>query len=984
MQKTKPNRFGLFRRALPPLVLCAASPIALLASTPLVFTHTKHALPGDVIILQGADFIQGSDLPEVWIDEITGDSDAPTTEIRMPEVLSYSESFIHVRIPFSLNEGLYAVTVQCGSDQSDPVWINKAEPWQILDLAGTEIDPNRSFRISGWNLDLDGATPQVWFEDTASLTRTAGIVSDQNRANLAYVTAPSSLEPGKDYKLIVSNGYGESYGESDGPTLSCIPTPVDALNLGVPWADDFAFAGTNVYDVTSDPRLTSYAAGDGITDDSAAIQAACDKATAAGGGCVYLPAGTYLLGSDLRPKQNVVLRGAGMENTTLVGNIAPYIVHSTLGTTFYNGIMELTVTGGRVRMHSFQANSGPVFFVRARVDHEAGTGLDVRGIKTHLLVKDSELITRAIDKKGVYECLESQNILFQNNYVQWSDGRLEAGSCNNMQIDACTFARTVETDGVLLGYGGWEVSNCDYLSILDSEFIKLGEGPIPDGNDSETILNQYIPRFGAGYLTSATSTTISDTSESWITDELSDAGAYAVIISGPGAGQWRQISSNTSDTITVSPAWEVTPTSTSAYTITRLDTNWLIAGNTFNDCKRTIMLYSCSMTDVAIVDNDLINCFEINLRSDQRLFDTPHSRFNVFRNVLLDNNEQLNTNGVYPVQLSCVQVVPSSSESIIGNGFWDVVVRNNAIDTIRPNQTGSNKYGVYGEGYFAIGIGWGDHVGPAGLQGIVFDKCTAYDLDTAFHIDTGAVQTTFWKPVTDNIGTLVENEIEDGATEGATESSIIEFSKLYINSWDPQLNVSIDMDPITPVNFFDWLEFGTGTTTTGQFTISDSNSGNAAAQGGFIEFETLAGYNYAPGNAHGPDNFEEVVASLNTLPAGTYTLRLGFDYASNFTDDRYVKFLIHSDNDNKDSGGNDRWEYGGGTISSTNDLHSFSHFQTDYTITLVEPTEPAPRPEGSFEVGKLTGFSIRFYQDARQTGNPDLYLRIDNLSLDLL
>lgn len=59
------------------------------------------------------------------------------------------------------------------------------------------------------------------------------------------------------------------------------------------------------------------AKGDGVTNDTAAIQAAIDAASAAGGGTVYIPAGTFAFADTLTLYDNVHLGGSGVGSTTL-------------------------------------------------------------------------------------------------------------------------------------------------------------------------------------------------------------------------------------------------------------------------------------------------------------------------------------------------------------------------------------------------------------------------------------------------------------------------------------------------------------------------------------------------------------------------------------------------------------------------------------------------------------------------------------------
>jgi hypothetical protein len=70
-----------------------------------------------------------------------------------------------------------------------------------------------------------------------------------------------------------------------------------------------------------------------------------------------------------------------------------------------------------------------------------------------------------------------------------------------------------------------------------------------------------------GIASSATSTSLTDSSLSLATNEF--AGGTITILSGTGAGQSRTISTNTATSFTVSPAWTTTPDTTSVYAVER-------------------------------------------------------------------------------------------------------------------------------------------------------------------------------------------------------------------------------------------------------------------------------------------------------------------------------------------------------------------------------------------------------------------------------
>jgi hypothetical protein len=115
----------------------------------------------------------------------------------------------------------------------------------------------------------------------------------------------------------------------------------------------FLQAGTGAVSRTTQAKLrdrvsvTDFGAtGDGITNDTAAMQAAIDAVDAAGGGMVYFPEGTYLKSAAIDLPENVYLQGDSLF-TTIIKNNAADIDGIALPTTESknSGISGLTIFG---------------------------------------------------------------------------------------------------------------------------------------------------------------------------------------------------------------------------------------------------------------------------------------------------------------------------------------------------------------------------------------------------------------------------------------------------------------------------------------------------------------------------------------------------------------------------------------------------------------------------------------------------------------
>lgn len=89
------------------------------------------------------------------------------------------------------------------------------------------------------------------------------------------------------------------------------------------------------------------ATGDGTTDDATAIQAALDAAAAAGGGTVYLPPGTYKIGSCLSVPAGVELVGAGWG--TIIRTAAGAWANRTINGVAFSCAVAMAYTNSAVR-----------------------------------------------------------------------------------------------------------------------------------------------------------------------------------------------------------------------------------------------------------------------------------------------------------------------------------------------------------------------------------------------------------------------------------------------------------------------------------------------------------------------------------------------------------------------------------------------------------------------------------------------------------
>lgn len=141
------------------------------------------------------------------------------------------------------------------------------------------------------------------------------------------------------------------------------------------------------------------ATGDGVTDDTLAVQAAIDAAAAAGGGRVLLPAGTYRIspGSDhtgLLLKSNVALEGAGMGITSIKLDDSNDLVTALLRGAGDNlEISRLTLDGngrGDTGVSDCWSSNGTTNLLLDAVEAVGGSGygIDLRSAQGEVTVRN--------------------------------------------------------------------------------------------------------------------------------------------------------------------------------------------------------------------------------------------------------------------------------------------------------------------------------------------------------------------------------------------------------------------------------------------------------------------------------------------------------------------------------------------------------------------------------------------------------------------
>ena len=281
-------------------------------------------------------------------------------------------------------------------------------------------------------------------------------------------------------------------------------------------------------------------------------------------------------------------------------------------------------------------------------------------------------------------------------------------------------------------------------------------------NDARPLLNKKV--INVTDATSATSTTIADAGEAWIPNEL--AGQVVTLYGGTGAGQSRHIVSNTATSMTVSPAWTVTPDTTTDFKVdpealygsTDSVTSIGVSKNTPMGEARML----CAGTNNAS-DGGGVTCFNHNAGPNV-VADVYHSDAKQTD----DNNVDWGGSGA-----DNMQSVDISGRTMVfgsGSGFWD---ESQDVNVSQALDYFSNR--LFDVRNSILNLGLGSVAGSTGLEvsltggADLAERYTSEDNLSAGEIvsldanNVGAVKKTSLRYQSDMIGIV---STEPGATLG--------------------------------------------------------------------------------------------------------------------------------------------------------------------------------------------------------------------------
>lgn len=603
-------------------------------AAPEIAVVTEPACQGEPVVITGEGFLAGKTVvkalclgeidpkqPEDPLQHLAARGKAPELPGTPPagafdcRVLGGGEGFLHVEFrsvpqPWLRAPFLSALWVGDGVSWSRPVLVNRPQAQWLYPRRAAPDEPVRVFgRTFAWENHLPGAVAVIRRVGSSEglVLRPASHHHEDGHEERWSLSAwlPADLVPG-EYELFVHGRHGGAHGWSDPLPLTVAAKAVAARP--VVHARELG------------------AKGDGLSDDTAALEAALRQA--APGGTLLLPPGTYALSRTLEIPEDVVIQGTGMHQSVLANLEAPPVEARVLaesrtafeGTDLLRGmsrfaLRDLTLRympalGSALRVGKDPLWSEDVSLYRVRLETRQDFSLAShpyasRPLNVVKARRFSMVRCQTYGPGGVSCERKVEDSLFAQNRFE-TDRRWRGHTFKFWGAERVIFEDNHmegDTRGLVM-QTHFGVNFRNFIAGNTVERTGLG------GNAGETYLVE-----GAGYLLESRLEQAGPsavTTERWpqVRGRAATAedctGRFVVVARGRGLGQWRRIAScdEAARELRVDRPWRVIPDRSSVVVVMNGLVETVFVNNQEIDCAKGLYLYGSGALD-SIVDRHL-------------------------------------------------------------------------------------------------------------------------------------------------------------------------------------------------------------------------------------------------------------------------------------------------------------------------------------------------------------------------------------------
>ncbi len=668
--------------------------------------------PGDLISINGYGF-KNKDMSLLQVRYAPHGS-ASVEDAQAMEIMQTDERdgyFIVTKLPEEAAGGLYDIWVDNGYGWSEPIVLNAPRP---LFMSEYEVWEGQTIKISGRALESAqfGGTTATKVRLTKGSTTVYPQIVDLSPYGVEF-KIPAGTPLGEYTGIEVSNDDGITWAALDSDqTLTVVAKGMDPLGTGLAWMGNFKWDknGDGKFDVTNDVyNITNYKYS--WTLDTSAIKSAISAASNAGGGVVYIPAGTYSI-KNIDVPAGVVIMGAGKDKTILKynGTAGSYMFKGADKCGFAN--FKMTLSNDNTRPDYFitlghswdesedgvvynpESRSASRFFavgVAMTYAHTPYTASNHRGAGIHIIA-DERLLVQNCES----DCYNGGFVdsSFQNKYaiIRSNNFTFDAGACYS------SAHYTFWEDNTVTGYFGTDSAETNddrnthgictqgFAHVENNTVKNMGSWQTGDvtniHNDGETYLSESNDRFDFGHVLASTSNTVTVKMDSGVLQSsyATKHGYVSIVIhDGRGMGQIRKVASidPASGVIAIEGTWSVNPDFTSRFTFCAASQAVTFYNNTDSDSAKGVYIFG-DMYDTVVANHTGTDTEGVYIYAAHTWGTSSRIRTNFYTTV-----RDCSFSGV-SARSRHVNISAGSQRMILGNSYYGVQnygieIRNNVL-----------------------------------------------------------------------------------------------------------------------------------------------------------------------------------------------------------------------------------------------------------------------------------------------------------------